>query len=464
MSIRARLALGVAAAMAVVVVLVSALVYVSVRDQLRDQVDDQLRDRYATVAPALHRRPPGPFGRVDDGRIPTAPLGQAGGLVQVVSADAADSGGDDRPGPRGPELPVDDAVREVAAGQRTAFIRDASVEGASFRMLAAPLGDGRAVQVALPLADVDDTLGQLRWALALIGVAGIALAGLLAAAVARAGLAPVRRLDRTAEEVAHTGDLGRRIDVEGRDEVARLARTFNEMLSALEASQESQRRLVMDASHELRTPLTALRTNIEVLAHHDRLEPEERRQLLGDVTAQLEDLSRLVADVVSLARGTENGEDHEDLRLDALVRRSVDRARLHAPGLAFTLDAAPTLVTGAGAQLERAVGNLLDNAAKWSPPGGTVEVTVRDGEVTVRDHGPGIDPSDLPHVFDRFYRASAARRTPGSGLGLAIVRQAAEAHGGAVTAGAAPGGGALMRLRLPVASSRAGSSASPDAR
>jgi two-component system sensor histidine kinase MprB len=455
-SIRARLALGVAAAMAVVVVVGSALVYVVVRDQLRDQVDDQLRDRYAAVGPALQRLKPGPFGRVDDGRIPTAPLGQAGGLVQVVPADAADTGGDDGPGRRGPELPVDDAVREVAAGERDAFIRDASLERSSVRVLAAPLGDGRAVQVALPLDDVDDTLGRLRWALALIGVAGIALAGLLAAAVARAGLAPVRRLDRTAEEVAHTGDLGRRIEVEGRDEVARLAHTFNDMLSALEASQESQRRLVMDASHELRTPLTALRTNIEVLAHHDGLEPEERRRLLGDVTAQLEDLSRLVGDVVSLARGSEGDEDHEDLRLDALVRRSVDRARLHAPGLAFTLDAAPTLVTGAGAQLERAVGNLLDNAAKWSPPGGTVEVTVRDGEVTVRDHGPGIDPADLPHVFDRFYRAPAARRTPGSGLGLAIVRQAAEAHGGAVTAGAAPGGGALMRLRLPVASSRDG--------
>ena len=417
MSIRARLALGVAAAMAVVVALVSALVYVSVRDQLRDQVDDQLRDRYATVAPALQRRPPGPFGRVDDGRIPTAPLGQAGGLVQVVSADAGDAFPGDGRGRHGPELPVDDAVREVAAGEREAFIRDASLERSSVRVLAAPLGDGLAVQVALPLDDVDDTLGQLRWALALIGVAGIALAGLLAAAVARAGLAPVRRLDRTAEEVAHTGDLGRRIDVEGRDEVARLARTFNEMLSALEASQESQRRLVMDASHELRTPLTALRTNIEVLAHHDRLEPGERRRLLGDVTAQLEDLSRLVGDVVSLARGSENGEEREDLRLDALVRRSVDRARLHAPGLTFALDAAPTLVTGAGAQLERAVGNLLDNAAKWSPPGGTVEVTVRDGEVTVRDHGPGIDAADLPHVFDRFYRAPAARRTPGLGPG-----------------------------------------------
>jgi two-component system, OmpR family, sensor histidine kinase MprB len=433
-----------------VVVLVSVLVYVTVRDELRGQVDDQLRERLAAVAPALDARfGPRPFGPVEDPRIPTAPLGRAGGLVQVVSADAA---APSEGGPRGaPELPVDDAAREVAAGGRDAFLRDATVEGESVRVLTAPIGEGRAVQVALPLQDVDDTLGQLRWALVLIGVAGVALAGVLAAAVARAGLAPVRRLDRTAEEVATTGDLARRIDVEGRDEVARLAGTFNEMLSALEASQDSQRRLVMDASHELRTPLTALRTNIEVLAHDDGLDTGGRRRLLGDVTAQLEDLSRLVADVVSLARGAEQDEEREDLRLDALVRGCVDRARLHAPGLTFALEATPTVVRGAAGQLERAVGNMLDNAAKWSPAGGPVEVTVRDGVVSVRDHGPGIDTADLPHVFDRFYRAASARRLPGSGLGLAIVRQAAEAHGGVATAAAAPGGGALMRLSLPPA-------------
>jgi two-component system sensor histidine kinase MprB len=437
--------------------LVSVLAYIAVSDQLRGQVDDQLRDRAATVIPALQLRP-GPFGSVDEVRIPAAPVGQARGLVQVVSADTPDAGQGDAHGRPGgaPELPVDDAVREVAAGGRGGFIRDATIGGTSVRVLAAPLGDGRAVQVALPLEDVDDTLGQLRWALALIGVAAIALAGLLAAAVARAGLAPVRRLDRTAEEVAHTGDLGRRIEVDGKDEVARLASTFNEMLAALESSQESQRRLVMDASHELRTPLTALRTNIEVLALDEGIDAEGRQRLLRDVTAQLEDLSRLVGDVVSLARGAETSDEREDLRLDALVRRAVERARLHAPGLAFVVDAAPTVVAGSPGQLERAVGNLLDNAAKWSPPGGTVEVTVGDGEVDVRDHGPGIDPADLPHVFDRFYRAPAARRTPGSGLGLAIVRQAAEAHGGTVTASAAPGGGALLTLRLPVLSTGPG--------
>jgi two-component system sensor histidine kinase MprB len=444
MTLRARLALGCAAAMALVVVLVSALVYVTVRDQLRGQVDGQLRDRAETVLPVLDRRLP-PAGMFD-AQIPAAPLGRAEGLVQLVSA----AGASRPPDWAQPALPVDDAVREVAAGERGPYMRDARVDGEAVRVFTTPVGQGWALQVALPLDDVNDVLGRLRWMLALIGVAGIAVAGVLAGAVARAGLAPVRRLDRTAEEVAQTGDLGRRIDVEREDEVGRLAATFNGMLAALERSQDSQRRLVMDASHELRTPLTALRTNIEVLADEDGLDPEGRRRLLADVTAQLEDLSRLVADVVDLARGAEPQEELEEVRLDALVRGCVARARRHAPGLRFELEAAPTLVRGSPGQLERAVGNLLDNAAKWSPQGGTVDVAVRGGEVTVRDHGPGIAPADLPHVFDRFYRAADARRLPGSGLGLAIVRQAAEAHGGTVEAAETPEGGALLRLRLPV--------------
>jgi two-component system sensor histidine kinase MprB len=372
-------------------------------------------------------------------------------VLQVISA-----AGVPRPGPGQARLPVDEAAREVAAGERGPDLRDARIDGRPMRVLTTPAGGGWALQVALPLDDVHDVLGRLRWVLVLVGGAGIALAGVLAGAVARTGLAPVRRLDRTAEEVARTGDLGRRIDVERRDEVGRLAGTFNGMLAALERSQDGQRRLVMDASHELRTPLTALRTNVEVLAGSDGLDPEGRRLLLADVTAQLEDLSRLVADVVDLARGAEPQEALEEIRLDALVRRCVTRARRHAPGLRFELEAAPALVRGSPGRLERAVGNLLDNAAKWSPEGATVHVAVAGGQVTVRDHGPGIAAADLPHVFDRFYRAAGARRLPGSGLGLAIVRQAAEVHGGSVEAAAAPGGGALLRLRLPALAERPG--------
>jgi two-component system sensor histidine kinase MprB len=262
---------------------------------------------------------------------------------------------------------------------------------------------------------------------------------------------PVTDLTETAEHVARTRDLSRRIEAQGEDELARLAASFNTMLEALDDSQRAQRRLVADASHELRTPLTSLRTNLEVLGRPGALPEADRERLRADLVAQIEELGMLVGDLIELARdGEPNGEPHEEVRLDELVACAVERARRHAPDVAFETDLEPCVATGARGRLDRAVANLLDNAAKWSPRGGTVEVVLRDGELTVRDHGPGIAAADLPHVFDRFYRATAARGRAGSGLGLAIVRHVAEGHGGSVRAEAAPGGGAQLRLALPV--------------
>jgi two-component system sensor histidine kinase MprB len=274
--------------------------------------------------------------------------------------------------------------------------------------------------------------------------------------VARTAVAPVARLTEAAEHVAETHDLGRRIDtgpdVQG-DELARLAHSFNTMLAALEDSVRAQRALVADASHELRTPLTSLRTNIEVLAQAHDLEPSTRRQLLHDVVTQLEELSALVGDLVDLAREQEPDPSQEDVRLDELAGQAVARARRHSPAVRFELDAEPCVVRATAQRLDRALANLLDNAAKWSGEDGVVEVGVRaDGTVTVRDHGPGFEPADLPRVFDRFYRAATARGKPGSGLGLAIVRQVAESHGGTVRAENALGGGALLTLVLAGAS------------
>jgi two-component system sensor histidine kinase MprB len=220
------------------------------------------------------------------------------------------------------------------------------------------------------------------------------------------------------------------------------------MLEALDASLAAQRRLVADASHELRTPLTSLRTNVEVLARPDAPTGEERERLLRDIVDQTAELTRLVEDVVELARGHEPSLAETDVRLDELVAAAVERAGRHAPHVRFRTDLDGSVVRGVPERIDRAVSNLLDNAAKWSPPEGEVDVVVRAGEVTVRDRGPGIADEDLPHVFDRFYRSAAARRLPGSGLGLAIVRQVAEAHGGSVSAEAAEGGGAVLRLRL----------------
>ncbi len=205
---------------------------------------------------------------------------------------------------------------------------------------------------------------------------------------------------------------------------------------------------MVDASHELRTPLTSLRTNIEVLASDRTLPPGERERLLIDVVDQLGEMTTLISELIELARGEQHPKETEDVRLDLVAADAVERTRRNRPGLKFKTELNESLVHGVPRTIERAVANLLDNAAKWSPPGGVVEVTVRDGEVTVRDHGPGIEDEDLPYVFDRFYRASSARGLPGSGLGLAIVRQVAEAHGGQVVAERADGGGTIMRLRL----------------
>jgi two-component system sensor histidine kinase MprB len=166
------------------------------------------------------------------------------------------------------------------------------------------------------------------------------------------------------------------------------------------------------------------------------------------VTEQLTEMTALIAELVELARGDQSPAEPEDVRLDLLAADAIERTRRNRPGVAIAPQLEESMIRGVPSAIERAVSNLLDNAAKWSPPGGEVDVVVRAGEVTVRDRGPGIADEDLPHVFDRFYRSAAARRLPGSGLGLAIVRQVAEAHGGSVSAEAAEGGGALLRLRL----------------
>ncbi len=282
----------------------------------------------------------------------------------------------------------------------------------------------------------------------MLGGVGIAVA--LGLVVAGAALAPVRRLSRAAEHVTETHDLSQRIDASGNDELSRLAGMFNSMLEALEQSAKAQRQLVSDASHELRTPLTSIRTNIEVLARDTAMPVEEREQVLRDVTAQLEEMTVLVAELVELARG-----DHretappEEVRLDLLLESAVERARRHWPDVRWELRADEATVDGVPASLERALANLLDNAAKWSPSSGVVEVELSGTEITVRDHGSGIAEEDRPFVFDRFYRAPSARGLPGSGLGLAIVKQVAEAHGGTVAAESPTDGGTRLRLTLP---------------
>jgi two-component system sensor histidine kinase MprB len=323
------------------------------------------------------------------------------------------------------------------------------VDGAHLRTLTVPLGRGYALQLARPLTEVDDLLDRVRLILLLVAVGGIGAAAVLGALVARSALGPVRRLTRETEIVTETRDLGRRIDVHGTDELSRLGSSFNTMLGALDESQQAQRQLVADASHELRTPLTSMRTNVEVLARRHDLPEANQAALMRDLVGQLEEMSALVTDLVEVAADRPPELEAVETQLDAIAQDAVARAERLAPQATFRTDLRESVVFGVPARLERAIANLLDNAVKWSPPGGEIELRVADGEVVVRDHGPGIDPADLPHVFDRFYRAPAARAQPGSGLGLAIVKQVAEEHGGRVAIETPEDGGTLVRLTLP---------------
>jgi two-component system, OmpR family, sensor histidine kinase MprB len=442
-SFRTRLTLATAAAVAVAVVIASAVTYALVRNELRGQVDQTLQERAATLRIGV-----GGLPGAEVLRLPHEPFGGAAVVAQVVRADGQVISAPDATA----EIPVTTKTLEAARGEITKpFYEDAHASGTHLRVLNIPAGEGGfTLQVGRSLEEVDQALGTIRRWLIAIALVGIGLAAALGLVVSRAVLAPVQRLTRTAEEVSETRDLSRRIDASGTDELSRLAATFNTMLGALEDSARAQRQLVSDASHELRTPLTSLRTNIEVLARDEALPPGDREQLLRDVTEQLTEMTALIAELVELARGDQVPNEPEDVRLDLVTADAIERTRRNRPGVRFTTELEPSLIRGVPATVERAVSNLLDNAAKWSPAGGEIEVTVRDGELTVRDHGPGIDEVDLPFVFDRFYRAPSARGMPGSGLGLAIVRQVAEAHGGTVVVGRADGGGTIVRLCLPV--------------
>jgi two-component system sensor histidine kinase MprB len=436
-TLRARLALASALALAVAIALASVVVYFVVRSELRGQVDDALSARTGAIGEQDFGAP-GFFGDV-----PPPFLGGAGGYPQIVHSD----GTVDHFRGEDVALPVSNRTREVAAGDAGAFFEDGHVAGTHIRILTVPVQPGVALQIARPLTEVDHVLDRLRLILLVGALGGIVLAGGGGLLVARTALRPVRRLTVATETITETRDLGERVEAAGTDELARLARSFNTMLGALDESLRAQRQLVADASHELRTPLTSLRTNVEVLARGG-LPVHERERALADAQAQIEELSALVADVVELARDGEPPPVLDDVRLDLLVRQELRRAERRNAPVTFAPRLHEVVVRGDADRLHRAVANILDNAVKWSPEGGVVEVEVGPAGVTVRDHGPGIAPEDLPFVFDRFYRAPAARGKPGSGLGLAIVRRVAELHGGSVLAEAADGGGTLVRLEL----------------
>ena len=448
MSLRTRISLAAAGAVAVIAILLGAIGYFPTRARLVDQVRAQLQERAATLVNSRGDRdgsghgglgngspgngspgnrtpgygsPPngGPGGGGPDGggayvagcdsqgdlRITAPEFGGTIGYIQSVCASGKAVAGDGGT----PQLPVTKQVLDIArSGQGSAYF-SAHVHGTHVEILAvADPRDSRVVEVALPLTEVDSALhGLVVNYLVLIGI-GVLLAAGAGLLIARTAVAPV--------------------------------------IHAIRKTELARRSLVADASHELRTPMAALRSNVQIFLDADRLPAAERVELQQAIMAELDDLTQVVGDVLELARGDEPTDVVEAVELDAVVREAIERAERRTPSVAFSVDLAPTVIENVSDRVSRAVSNVIDNARKWSPPAAVIEVSLHDGLLTVRDHGPGFDEGDVDHVFDRFYRSSHARRSPGSGLGLAIVKQAAEARGGFAVATNALDGGAIVRV------------------
>ena len=436
-----RISMLAACAVGISVAVASLATYVTLRAQLHDRLDSSLLARASAAAETNY------VTAATLSNISAKFLGAADLRIFLLTAD-----GEVIPRSNaGWVTPISDAELQVARGTQENSLRTVDSGGEQSRVATVQAGPGTALMFVQSIEPIEKTLDRMSIVLLLVGVGGIIASALIGLAVARSALMPVRRLSAAAEHVARTEELTP-IPVTGDDELARLGASYNDMLHALRTSRDRQRRLVADAGHELRTPLTSLRTNLELLAQADRrggMTSEQRDEIFTDVTAQVEELSTLVGDLVELARDEPLERAPEALDLADIVARAVERVRRRAPGVRFDVEAAPWWVLGEAQILERAVTNLLDNAAKWSPGGGTVEVRLRAGRLMIADEGPGIPAEDLPMVFERFYRAAEARRMPGSGLGLSIVHQAAQRHGGSVQAQNRQPTGAVFTLEIP---------------
>ena len=461
--IRARLSMLVAAAVAFAVAAVSVTCWFIVQGKLYEQVDSDLqkmtqrgfddsalRQLVANCSETPQQnsndfRAPNNYLQLvkPDGTICVA--GFSEGVVNVTSADK--------------KLIADaDATNGI-------LHNGTDKDGESVRVMSLPVAVSEglgtdpyraALVIAVPLKGTESTLNELALILLLVSGIGVVGAGAAGLAVARAGLRPVDKLTEAVEHVARTEDLGIRIpvDEESDDEIARLSHSFNSMTSALANSRELQQQLIADAGHELRTPLTSLRTNIELLTRSEEtgrpLPEADRKALLASVKAQMTELAALIGDLQELSRSEgQRGERVQVVALEDTVESALRRARLRGPELTITADVQPWFVRAEPSALERAVVNILDNAVKFSPEGGTIEVQLASGVLTVRDHGPGIPADEIPHVFDRFWRSPSARALPGSGLGLSIVARTVQQAGGEVTLARAAGGGTVATVRLP---------------
>ncbi|MGR8009809.1 sensor histidine kinase [Streptomyces hypolithicus] len=435
LTLRSRLALLTAVAVAFAVAAVAAACWFVTRAQLAEQLDTSLRGVEVSEPYVRNLR----LACAGGDAVVAPPEGSY--RIQIVDASGATC-----TSPGVARIPAQDGDIAVAAGERGDDLHTSEdIDGQEMRVYTYRLQDrpqdlldsSFAVTVARPMSEVDDPLGSLAWVLLVLSGIGVVGAGAAGLWVARAGLRPVDELTGAVEHVARTEDLTVRIPVEGEDEIARLSASFNAMTAALATSRDRQAQLIADAGHELRTPLTSLRTNVELLARSDEtgrvIPPADRAALMASVKAQMTELAALIGDLQELARPdtTDRAGPLRVVALHEIAMAALERARLRGPDLTITTDLTPWYVRADPAALERALVNVLDNAVKFSPPGAAVTLTLNGrGELTVRDHGPGIPAGELPYVFERFWRSPSARALPGSGLGLSIVARTVHQTGG----------------------------------
>jgi two-component system sensor histidine kinase MprB len=440
-----RLAALVSAAVAGAVAITGLAAYIITTVAVYNQLDDELFD-IAGVTANWIRGDAEAMGGLNSDALATANVSMM--LVKADGDVIYPPGTSVKLLPSATERAI--ARTQIGSSSRTGV----DTAGSPYRIVAIPLTDGDqsyALLLGRPLGPTDQILRILAFSLLTFGLLAVLVAGAIGWVIARSGLQPIQRLTDAVTRVTETDQL-QPIELGGMDELTDLTRSFNTMMGTLESSRDRQRRLIADAGHELRTPLTSLRTNVELLIADERqgmLPAGARGEILRDIAAQLGEFTQLIGDLVHLSREDKVEAHPEPIDLRDVVNSSVTRAKRRGPGLAFDVELEPLFLVGEPDSLERAITNLLDNAVKFSPPGGTVTVRLVGDRLRISDQGPGIAEADLPHVFDRFYRSDKARNTPGSGLGLSIVAQTIKSHGGWVKAGRAESGGAEFTIRLP---------------
>ncbi len=472
MSIRLRLALWYGALFAVILPLVMVLSYaIHARGQY-DDLDRTLVVSAGHAAAEASVSPTGPHLVQGRGDLEIAlRLYDSNGILQdsTLGTEVLPSI-DPRAVLRAPAGPAYDALAQLVPPLMSSPV---TVDpGGAFgllttpeqrwRMYVLPIQQGGIVsyvEALTPLGRLDASIQAFRITLPILGLTSLVAALVGSWAIAGRALRPVARMTQTAQTITVSQDLTRRIDMPAhRDELGRLAATFNEMLASIETAYHTQQRFVADASHELRAPLTAIQGNLELLHRHQSMPEAEREEALSEVTREANRLSRLVADLLALARADAGVPlKHRLLDLDEVVLDAFREARQLSQGQTLTLDPFETIqVIGDEDRLKQLVLILLDNALKYTPANGSITLGLQrletGSKITVRDTGVGIPPGDLPHVFERFYRADPARgRDPGgTGLGLPIARWIVEQHGGKITLESQPGQGAIATVYLPL--------------